>query len=161
MIRSDLIKQVLEKARQHSWKLAAAESCSGGLVSAALTELPGSSDIFDRGFVTYSNAAKHDLLAVPLALIEEHGAVSQAVAISMADGAIKNSNADCAVSVTGIAGPDGGSTDKPVGMVWFGLSIKGVSTEAYVMQFGALSRSDIRQKSEETALNLFLKALDM
>ncbi|NJS37180.1 MAG: CinA family protein [Brachymonas sp.] len=106
-------------------KLATAESCTGGMISAACTDLAGSSDWFERGFVTYSNAAKTELLGVDAALIEAHGAVSEPVARAMAFGAIRHSNAQVSLAVTGIAGPSGGSAAKPVGTVWFGFSVQG------------------------------------
>jgi nicotinamide-nucleotide amidase len=107
------------------WMMATAESCTGGLIAAACTERAGSSDWFERGFVTYSNEAKHELLGIDMALIEAHGAVSEAVARAMVEGAIARSRAQAAVSVTGVAGPSGGSPDKPVGTVWFGWSVAG------------------------------------
>jgi nicotinamide-nucleotide amidase len=107
------------------WMLATAESCTGGLIAAACTDLPGSSEWFDRGFVTYSNEAKTDLLDVDPALIEAHGAVSEVVARAMAFGAIRHSRARVSIAVTGIAGPSGGSPDKPVGTVWFGFMVDG------------------------------------
>ena len=113
------------------WQLATAESCTGGLIAAACTDVAGSSLWFERGFVSYSNAAKTDLLGVSAALLAQHGAVSQAVAGAMAQGALTHSPANIAVAVTGIAGPDGGSADKPVGTVWFGwaTAAAGVQTE--------------------------------
>jgi len=105
--------------------LATAESCTGGLIAAALTAIAGSSDVVDRGFVTYSNDAKNQMIGVPMALIEAHGAVSEDVARAMAEGALLRSRAAMAISVTGVAGPGGGSTDKPVGLVWFGLAATG------------------------------------
>lgn len=113
---------LLEACRARGVMLATAESCTGGLVAAALTAIAGSSDVVERGFVTYSNAAKHDLLGVPEATIRMHGAVSEPVARAMAEGALARSRADIAISVTGLAGPGGGSADKPVGLVWFGLA---------------------------------------
>ena len=111
------------------WQLAVAESCTGGLIAAACTDLAGSSAWFERGFVTYSNAAKTDLLGVPESLLSQHGAVSEPVAVAMAQGALRRSRAHIAVSVTGIAGPSGATAGKPVGMVCFGFaSAKGVST---------------------------------
>jgi nicotinamide-nucleotide amidase len=104
--------------------LATAESCTGGLIAAACTDLAGSSQWFERGFVTYSNQAKTEMLGVAAALIEQHGAVSQAVAQAMAEGALRHSNAQVAVAVTGVAGPSGGSADKPVGTVWFGFALR-------------------------------------
>src|SRR5579875_2423202 len=108
---------LLDALRGRGWRLATAESCTGGLIAAALTHVPGSSDVVDRGFVTYSNEAKADLLGVPPALIAAHGAVSQEVAHAMAAGALARSLADVTVAVTGVAGPGGGSKDKPVGLV--------------------------------------------
>ncbi|MHB1198293.1 MAG: CinA family protein [Polaromonas sp.] len=111
--------------QKKQWMMAAAESCTGGLISAACTDLAGSSAWFERGFVTYSNAAKTELLGVAAALIAAHGAVSEEVARAMAQGAITRSAAQVAVAVTGVAGPSGGSKDKPVGMVWFGFMVDG------------------------------------
>lgn len=115
-------ESLLGHLRAAGQMLATAESCTGGLIAAALTHVPGSSDVVDRGFVTYSNAAKTEMLDVPAALIDQVGAVSQEVAAAMAEGALHHSNAHVAVSVTGIAGPGGGSAGKPVGLVWFGLA---------------------------------------
>jgi nicotinamide-nucleotide amidase len=125
-----LVNELATRLRGRGWTVASAESCTGGLIAAACTELSGSSDWFERGFVTYSNAAKTDSLGVPAALIAEHGAVSEPVARAMAVGAVAHSAAHCALSVTGVAGPTGGSADKPVGTVWFGWSTPaGVATE--------------------------------
>jgi len=104
---------------QRGWMLATAESCTGGMIAAACTDLSGSSQWFERGFVSYSNAAKTELLGVPASLIATHGAVSEPVARAMAQGALAHAHAQCALAVTGVAGPAGGSADKPVGMVWF------------------------------------------
>src|ERR1700761_2206244 len=117
---------LLAACRAKGIMLATAESCTGGLIAAALTAIAGSSDVVDRGFVTYSNEAKHQMIGVPMALIETHGAVSEQVAAAMAEGALARSRAAIAVSVTGVAGPSGGSADKPVGLVCFGLSRTGV-----------------------------------
>ena len=115
---------------ERHWQMATAESCTGGMIAAACTDLAGSSSWFERGFVTYSNAAKHDSLGVPQDLIAQHGAVSEAVARAMAQGALAHSQAQVAVAVTGVAGPTGGSAAKPVGTVWFGFaSPAGVVTE--------------------------------
>ena len=113
---------LLAGCRARGWMLATAESCTGGLIAAALTAIAGSSDVVDRGFVTYSNEAKMDLLGVPLAMLEAHGAVSEPVARAMAKGALARSRAIITVAVTGVAGPGGGSVEKPVGLVWFGLA---------------------------------------
>jgi nicotinamide-nucleotide amidase len=115
---------LLAAYRARGWRIATAESCTGGLIAAALTAIPGSSDVVDRGFVTYSNEAKSDLVGVPAGLIVEHGAVSEPVARAMAEGALARSLADCTVSVTGVAGPGGGSAAKPVGLVWFGRALR-------------------------------------
>ena len=116
---------MLDKARAAGLTIATAESCTGGLVAGALTAIAGSSDVVDRGFVTYSNAAKMQMLGVPPTLLAQHGAVSQPVAVAMAEGALKASGAGLAVSITGIAGPGGGSADKPVGLVHFALARRG------------------------------------
>ena len=125
---------LLEACRARRIMLATAESCTGGLIAAALSAIAGSSDVLERGFVTYSNAAKHELLGVPEAVIRAHGAVSEPVARAMAEGALARSRAGIAVSVTGVAGPGGGSADKPVGLVWFGLAQRGqpVASECQV-----------------------------
>lgn len=125
-----LCERLAQALRPRGWRLATAESCTGGLIAATCTGLSGSSDWLDRGFVTYSNAAKTAQLGVPEALIAQHGAVSQAVARAMAEGALRHSLAQVSVAVTGVAGPTGGSADKPVGTVWFGWATpEGVSTE--------------------------------
>ena len=132
------------------WMLATAESCTGGLIAAACTDLAGSSQWFERGFVTYSNDAKTELLGVPAALIEAHGAVSEPVARAMAAGAVAHSHAQVAVAVTGVAGPSGGSADKPVGTVWFGWSASGVVTTE--MRRFAGDRAAVRRATVAHAL---------
>ncbi len=125
-----LVNEIAARLRTRGLMLATAESCTGGLIAAACTELSGSSDWFERGFVSYSNASKTELLGVAAALIDQHGAVSEAVVRAMATGALTHSSAQCAVAVTGVAGPTGGSTDKPVGTVWFGWATpEGVFSE--------------------------------
>ena len=119
---------LLAHFRARGQMVATAESCTGGLIAAALTHVPGSSDVMDRGYVTYSNAAKTEMLGVPATLIDQVGAVSQAVAAAMAEGALQRSHAQVAVSVTGVAGPGGGTAEKPVGLVWFGRAEAGVPT---------------------------------
>jgi len=139
------------------WMLATAESCTGGMIAAACTDLAGSSVWFERGFVTYSNAAKTELLGVDAALIESHGAVSEPVARAMAAGALAQSHAQVAVAVTGVAGPSGGSANKPVGTVWFGWATPaGVSSE--VQHFGG-DRAAIRQATVRHALTRLLQQL--
>jgi len=127
---SSLVRQVAKALKARGQMLATAESCTGGLIAGACTAIGGSSDWFERGFVTYSNAAKSELLGVPTALIEAHGAVSEAVARAMAAGAVAHAHAHWSIAVTGIAGPTGGSAGKPVGTVWFGWATpEGVFTE--------------------------------
>jgi nicotinamide-nucleotide amidase len=135
---------LLDLLRARELKLATAESCTGGLIAAILTEVPGSSDVFERGFVTYSNEAKAEMLGVPAALIKEHGAVSEEVARAMAEGALRNSRADIAVSVTGVAGPDGGSAEKPVGLVHLAAARRGREPIHREKRFGDLGRRGIR-----------------
>jgi len=154
-----LAQGVIEKAGADGAMVATAESCTGGLIAAALTDVPGSSAVVDRGFVTYSNEAKADMLGVPMVLIEKHGAVSGEVARAMAQGAVLNSRADIAVSVTGVAGPGGGTAEKPVGLVWFGLAGADgfVRVERRVFPVG--SREYVRTKAVETALQLLRSGL--
>ena len=148
---------VLALYRARGWRIATAESCTGGLIAAALTAVPGSSDVVDRGFVTYSNAAKTGMLGVPAALIEANGAVSAPVASAMALGALARSDAHVAVSVTGVAGPGGGSADKPVGTVWFGLAIRdGAVTTTRCLLPG--DRDAVRGASVQQALRLLSAA---
>ncbi len=147
--------EILAAARARGWRIATAESCTGGMVSAALTEIPGSSDVFDRGFVTYSNQAKVQMLGVNPATLAAHGAVSQEVAAEMAEGA--RAYADLAVSITGIAGP-GGSEFKPEGRVCFGLATP-VGTWTETQDFGPLGRSAVRAKATSHALALLAQAL--
>jgi len=141
-------------------KIATAESCTGGLVAGLLTEIPGSSAVVERGFVTYSNEAKRDLLAVPAATLEAHGAVSEATARAMAAGALTRSNGDVAVSVTGVAGPGGGSAEKPVGLVYFACAGPGEAITAVERRFGDIGRSGIRLASVEQALELLERAIE-
>ncbi|MBC2859495.1 CinA family protein [Stappia sp. 28M-7] len=132
--------------------LATAESCTGGLIAGALTEIAGSSSAVERGFVTYSNEAKSDMLGVPADLIARVGAVSREVAIAMAEGALAASRADVTVAVTGIAGPGGGSAEKPVGLVHMALAAKGLSTHHKELRFGDIGRSGVRLATVERAL---------
>ena len=162
MFDQDLIVQaqaLLKLCRGKKLTIAAAESCTGGLVAATLTEIAGSSDVFERGFVTYSNAAKSEMLGVPFWLIERHGAVSEDVARAMAGGALTHSHATLAVSVTGIAGPDGGSAEKPVGLVHFAAGRRDEAIRHEQVVFGDLGRAEIRRRSVERALALLLSLL--
>jgi len=153
----DLAAQVLNAARAANLTIATVESCTGGLVMAALTAIPGSSDVAERGFVTYSNAAKHDMVGVPMALIEGHGAVSEPVARAMAEGALNRSPADLAVAVTGIAGP-GGSDRKPEGRVCFAIIRRGAPARSLTEEFGARGRGEVRAAAMRCALELLLEA---
>ena len=146
-------ERLLDNYRRHKLTIATAESCTGGLIAAALTQIAGSSDVFERGFVTYSNAAKTDMLGVPAALIESHGAVSEQVARAMAEGAVAASRADIALSVTGIAGPGGGSAEKPVGLVWFGRARRGGPCTTHAQNFTG-DRAAVRSQSVNYALFL-------
>jgi nicotinamide-nucleotide amidase len=146
-------RALLEEARRKETMIATVESCTGGLIAALLTEIPGSSDVFERGFVTYSNEAKRGSVGVPEALLAAHGAVSAEVALAMADGARLASLADVVVSVTGVAGPGGGSETKPVGLVWFGMSA-GEASWTVERRFGDLGRAGVRMAALETAMGL-------
>ncbi len=139
--------------------LATAESCTGGMIAAACTDLAGSSQWFDRGFVTYSNAAKTDMLGVDAALIEQHGAVSEPVARAMAQGALQHSAAQVSVAVTGVAGPGGGSLEKPVGTVWLAWSVQGETT-AELCHFDG-DRATVRALTVQRALQGLLQCLDV
>ena len=145
--------ELLERYRAAGWRLATAESCTGGLIAAALTHVPGSSDVVDRGFVTYSNAAKTEMLGVDAALIASHGAVSGPVAAAMVAGAVARSSADAAVAVTGVAGPGGGSADKPVGTVWFGVARRGGTAMTERMVFAG-DRTAVRAATVARAFEL-------
>ena len=153
-----LARRVVEENARLGRKLAVAESCTGGLVAAALTEIAGSSAVLDRGFVTYSNEAKQELLGVPGDIIETFGAVSIACVWAMADGAIARSGADTAVAISGIAGPGGGSEQKPVGTVVFARARRAGETEpeGEMRHFGDLGRSEIRRQATLVALELLL-----
>lgn len=152
---------LLDALRERELKLATAESCTGGLIAALLTEIPESSDVLDRGFVTYSNEAKAEMLGVPSRLIAEHGAVSREVALAMAGGAIAHSLGDLAVSVTGVAGPGGGSAQKPVGLVHIAAARLGRSPLHQECRFGDIGRDQIRIKSVEAALALIARVADI
>ena len=149
---------VLDTCRARKLKVATAESCTGGLVAGALTEIAGSSDVVDRGFVTYSNEAKQQMLGVASETLRDHGAVSRETALEMARGAIAKSNADIAVAITGIAGPGGGSTDKPVGLVHFAAASRGGALAHQEMRYGDIGRGFVRAKSVLQALAM-LKAM--
>ncbi len=145
---------MLASARDQSLKIATAESCTGGLVAGLLTEIAGSSDVFERGFVTYSNLAKEEMLGVPAAALRQHGAVSEFVARAMAEGAIRQSTAQLAIAVTGIAGPGGGSEEKPVGLVHIAVARAGEATRHRECRFGEIGRGAIRLATVTVALEM-------
>jgi nicotinamide-nucleotide amidase len=153
-----LSERVLNACRARGWTLATAESCTGGLVAGALTEIAGSSDVLDRGFVTYSNAAKMQMLGVSEETLEKFGAVSRQTAEAMANGALERAGVDLAVSITGIAGPGGGSDTKPVGLVYLTAAVRSSQTRIErQMLYGDIGRSEIRRRSVLDALNMLLE----
>lgn len=155
-----LAESIIQAAKNKKLHVATAESCTGGIVSACLTEIPGASEVFDRGFITYSNDSKMTNLNVSYKTIQDFGAVSAETALEMAIGALSASHADIAVSITGIAGPSGGSAEKPVGLVYIGLSHR-ASSDAHVTKHQLSgTRTDIRLKTAELALTLLKKEID-
>lgn len=154
-----LARSLLELCKSRKLTVATAESCTGGLVAGALTEIAGSSAVVMVGFVTYSNEAKIDMLGVSRATLEKHGAVSAETAHEMAAGALKNSRAGIALSVTGIAGPDGGSAEKPVGLVWFGMALSGKPVVTEKRVFENFGRDFIRRETVRHVLKMGLRAL--
>ena len=162
MFPPDLIARatdLIARYRAAGLMAATAESCTGGLIAALLTEIPGSSTVFGRGFVVYSNASKQELLGVPAETLARHGAVSEQTAVAMAEGALGASRAEVAVSVTGIAGPDGGSPEKPVGLVHFACARRGKPTVAREERFGDIGRAAVRLASVRVGLDLLEAAL--
>lgn len=158
-----LVEQLALLLVKANKKITVAESCTGGWVAKVLTDLAGSSDWFDRGFVTYSNQAKHEMLGVSEITLQTHGAVSQETVSEMAIGALNNSQADFSLSVSGIAGPGGGSTDKPVGLVWFAWAVKDnntIKTLAYNKQIFEGDRESIRIQSVEYVLTEIIKCIE-
>ena len=161
MISSDtlgIVDSLAELALQNNRVLATAESCTGGLIAAAFTELSGSSAWFDRGFVTYSNDAKHSMLGVSTEMLTNHGAVSEEVVIAMANGAVAASEANIAVSVSGVAGPTGGSAAKPVGTVWIGCAGEGVASVAQHCLFEG-DRQSVRLQTVDHAIHLLINCI--
>jgi nicotinamide-nucleotide amidase len=152
------VPALLARARRMGWRIATAESCTGGMVAAALTDIAGSSDVFDRGFVTYSNAAKQDMLGVRPETLAAHGAVSPEVAMEMALGAVTHAQAQLAVAITGIAGP-GGSENKPEGRVCFAIAVGRAGASAHTREFGARGRATVRALSTQHALHLLADTL--
>jgi nicotinamide-nucleotide amidase len=161
MMVSALIERaaaLLKRYEAEDLRIVTAESCTGGLVAALLTEIPGSSAVVERGFVTYSNEAKSDMLGVPAEMIAHHGAVSDAVARAMAEGALRGSRAEVSVAITGIAGPGGATETKPVGLVYLAVA-RGAHTTAIERRYGDLGRDMVRRKAVEDALELLARAL--
>jgi nicotinamide-nucleotide amidase len=154
-----LAETLLAACRAQGMMLATAESCTGGLIAGALTDIAGSSDVVDRGFVTYSNAAKIEMLGVSAVTLDAFGAVSRETAVEMAAGALSRSHAGIALSVTGVAGPGGGSKEKPVGLVWFGLAMHGRPVTAERRVFADKGRDFIRRETVKTALAIGIAAL--
>lgn len=154
-----LAEEALDKGRQQGLRIATAESCTGGLIAALLTEIPGSSDVLERGLVTYSNDAKTGLLGVAEELIAQDGAVSESVARAMVEGAIRHSHAQVAVAVTGVAGPGGGTTQKPVGLVHIAAAREGAATLHEKHLFGDIGRGPVRMASVAAAMELLLRLL--
>ena len=147
-------RALLDLCRSKGLKLATAESCTGGLVAGALTEIAGSSDVVERGFVTYSNAAKETMLGVPASTLERHGAVSRETAQAMAKGALAHAPVDLAVSITGVAGPGGGTAAKPVGLVHFAAAARDGRLDHREMHYGDIGRAEVRRRSVLQALSL-------
>ena len=156
---TQLATGVLAEARSKKLTVATAESCTGGLIAGALTAIPGSSDVVDRGFVVYTNQAKTDLLGVPAAMIAELGAVSQEVAIAMAQGALAHSQASLSVACTGIAGPGGGSAEKPVGLVFLAAARNDGTLLEWECRFGDIGRDTIRARTVEESLKLLFQLM--
>jgi nicotinamide-nucleotide amidase len=154
-----LAETVLSEARAKNVRIATAESCTGGLICGLLTEIAGSSDVVERGFITYSNKAKRDLLGVPGAMITREGAVSKSVACAMAEGALARSDAEIAVAVTGVAGPGGGTAEKPVGLVHIAAVRAGSTTVHEEHRFGDIGRHEVRLKTVEAALLLIRRQM--
>ena len=159
MTNNDLASALLQACQERGIMLATAESCTGGMIIAALTDIAGSSAVVDRGFVTDSNEAKMDMLGVSAATLDTHGAVSRETAIEMAKGALARSRAGLTLAVTGIAGPGGGSMEKPVGLVWFGVGMDGETVTAEHRLFADEGRDFIRRETVGHALELGLRAL--
>lgn len=153
-----LAEAVLAACEHRDLMLATAESCTGGMVASTLVDIPGSSAVVERGFITYSNAAKTELLGVPAQMIIDHGAVSEPVARAMAEGALSHAPVQLTVAITGIAGPGGGTAEKPEGLVHFACARKGSQTVHERVEFGAIGRSHVRARSVKLALEMLLKA---
>ena len=160
MSQNDLAIELVKVARKKGLRIAVAESCTGGLLSAAITDIAGASDVFDCGFITYANAAKTELIGVPNALIESRGAVSREVAIAMADGALKHGKVDVSAAITGLAGPGGGSAEKPVGLVYIATAQSDRPTAVTKHRFNDGGRATIRSAAVNAALKALLSAVE-
>ena len=161
MFSAEILNQtekLINACYEKNLKIVTVESCTGGLISAVLTAIPGSSKVFDRGFLTYSNEAKVELVGVPSNIIINHGAVSEETAIAMAEGGLTRSNANISLSVTGIAGPEGGNEDKPVGLVYFASALRGGKTYSTSSVFNG-TRANIRMKSVKKGLQIIDRAV--
>ena len=154
----DQARALLDAARARNIRIVTAESCTGGLIAGLLTEIPGSSDVVERGFVTYSNHAKEESLGVPGALLKKYGAVSDHVARAMANGALRHARAQLAIAVTGIAGPGGGSAEKPVGLVHIALA-DGHTITSHEFRFGDIGRSEVRLATVREAIKVLSAAI--
>lgn len=157
--KMDLADQLLEKLKHKKWKLVTAESCTGGMIATAITDKAGASAVFERGFVTYSNQSKMDCLGVSPNTLQKHGAVSMETAQEMAQGALDHSEAKISLAVTGIAGPDGGTPQKPVGLVYVGYGIKGGVVQAKAFNFTNMSRDEVRLNTTKEAFKILLSIL--
>jgi nicotinamide-nucleotide amidase len=155
---TDLVTTIAQVLKKRHWKLVTAESCTGGGLAYALTAIPGSSAWFEQGWVTYSNRSKQELLGLSVSTLEKFGAVSAQTAAAMAEGAVINSGAEASIAITGIAGPDGGTPEKPVGMVWFAWKGANFATQAQVQYFNG-DRTAIRQQAIQYALTGFVEKL--
>lgn len=155
----NLARLIIDDASNRRLKIATAESCTGGLLSALFVEIPGSSKVFERGFITYSNKAKEEMLGVPGDLVADYGAVSEPVARAMAEGALEESRANLSIAITGVAGPGGGTKMKPVGSVHFALARENAPIRHRLEQFGDIGRSEIRMSSVETALMMIQESI--
>ena len=155
----NMARLLIDDAQQRRLRIAAAESCTGGLVSGLITSIPGSSKVYERGFVTYSNKAKEEVLGIPGDLIADYGAVSEPIARAMAEGALEESRANMAIAITGVAGPGGGTRLKPVGTVHFALARENAPIRHRMESFGDLGRGEIQLASVETALQMLMESV--
>ena len=156
----DIVEKLVTTLSQQGKTLCTAESCTGGLIAATITDIPGASAIFDRAFITYSNQAKQDMIGVSANTLNKHGAVSYETAQQMAEGALKTANTDIAIACTGIAGPDGGTAEKPVGLVYIGIAYKGGDTQVYKKKYTG-DRQAVRTQTVWDSLKSVLTTIDV